>query len=141
VPELITLRKTHFLYTSLVLAILLIILAIVLSPGVHAYWCQHFDMPEYERQFGFKLGSFELPDQHGGTYTATGVASVDPAGWFARAGIRPGDVPRMHHGISSFCGTLGAAAEGYTSSLDVVNVADLRAGNATRREVTLGVGQ
>src|SRR6266851_5718921 len=81
VPELITLRKTHFLYTSLVLGVLLIILAIVLSPGAHAYWCQHFDMPDYERQFGFKLGSFELPDQRGGAYTVTGVASVDPDGW------------------------------------------------------------
>ena len=138
-PRLITLQKAHFLYLALVVLVVLpVVLAIVFSPVLGNYWCKQFDVPEYERTFGFKLGTFELPDREGGTYSATGIATVNSAGAFARAGIRPGDLPRMHHGWASFCGSLAAAADGYESTLDVINVDDLRAGRRdARREVTL----
>jgi hypothetical protein len=44
----------------------------------------------------------------------------------------------MQHGVSSFCGALAAASEGTPSSLSLLNVDDFRAGQDTRREVTIG---
>lgn len=137
-PRLITLQKAHFLYLAVVLLVVLpIVLGIVCSPVLGNYWCKQFDIPEYERTFGFTMGSFELPDHAGGTYSAAGITTVEASGAFAKAGLRPGDIPRMHHGWASFCGSLQAAAEGYRATLDVINVTDLRAGRDARREVTL----
>jgi hypothetical protein len=136
--QLITLSKTHFLYVALVFLVALpVIVFIVVSPGFGGVWCRQFDMPDYEARFGFKLGSFEVSNPHGDTYSVTGIARVDPSGAFGRAGVRTGDVPRMYHGLGDFCSDLAVASRGDVVDLELVNVMDLRAGKSDRRRVAL----
>src|SRR5258706_13038508 len=125
--KLIVLSNTQFLYIALVCFVILPVLAlIVLSPAFPSVWCQHFDMPEYERAFGFKLGELQAPRPEGDTYTVLGVAAVDPLGALDRSGVRVGDVPRMYHGLGDFCGDLAAPLEGRAVELRVYNVGEAR---------------
>jgi hypothetical protein len=138
--ERITLPKTSVLYVSLfVLVVILVIVLLSFQPTLQNAWCRQFEIPEYEKTFGFRLGAIALPDGTGATREATGVAWVDPVGAFARAGVRTGDIPHMHHGMQDLCWTLSRAAKGYTVQLEVVNVADVREGQSGRRRVVLGL--
>jgi hypothetical protein len=114
-----------------------VIVVIAVSPGFGGMWCRQFEMPDYEARFGFKLGSFEVRNPSGDTYSVTGIALVAPSGAFERAGVRAGDVPRMHHGLGDFCSDLAVASRGDVVDLQLVNVMGLRAGKSDRRRVTL----
>jgi hypothetical protein len=95
--ELITLSKTRFLYLSLALLIIVGLVVLVVSPASGGLWCRQFEMPAYEKRFGFKLGSLEVHDSQRSTYSAIGIVWVAPEGVFARAGVKAGDVrkPRL----------------------------------------------
>jgi hypothetical protein len=139
--QLLTLSKMRFLYLAvLCLAVVPAILAIVFWPVLDGHWCRQFQIPSYEKRFGFRLGTFELADAQGRAYPVTGFLAVQPGGLLARAGVRPGDLPRMHHGISSLCSALGLAQEGYSATLTVVNVSDVRAGKREPREIMVPSG-
>jgi hypothetical protein len=132
--EPITLSKMHFLYFALILGVVLPVLAgIVATPMLSNVWCGQFEMPEYERSFGFTMGSIQIASQDGGSRSVSAFVSIRPGGLFERAGVRSGDIPRMHHGVSSLCGALAAASDGYRVNLDVVNADDARAGHYERR--------
>ena len=124
-PEIITLPKTRALYVALLLLVVFPAIGLlVFAPAFGGLWCRQFEMPGYETQFGFQLGTLEVAKPGRARYSTTGVVSVTPGGVFARAGIRAGDVPRMHHGIGDFCGDLAAAAEGREATLSLRNVTD-----------------
>jgi hypothetical protein len=137
VPDLMTLSRAHFVYIALFCLVVLPALAIiVLSPVLMVLWCARFELPEYERRFEFRMETFHVPGERGGTFEMRGIGYVRPGGPLSVAGVRPGDIPREHHGIE-FCGALAAASEGRTAHIDVVNVEDLKAGQYNRREITL----
>ncbi len=132
--EPITLSRMHFLYLALILGVALpVLVAIVASPMLGNAWCGQFEMPEYERQFGFTLGRIQVQGDDGVSRSQTAFVSIAVGGVFERAGVRPGDIPRMHHGISSLCSALGAASDGYRVTVEVVNESDARAGHQDRR--------
>ena len=137
----ITLPRMPFLYTAAVLLVVLpVVSAVAFLPVLQNYWCAQFEIPKYEQEFGFTWGTLETTRPEGGRRATVGITSVRPNGVFAAVGIRAGDVPRMQHGVSSFCAALEAASEGTPSSLSLLNVEDFRAGQDTRREITLGRG-
>jgi len=131
----LTLRGTHFLAMIAVLGLLGVLWAIILSPQVYNLTCSHFDMPEYEKQFGFRLGQIRVLTERGVPYEVTGIAEVQPGGLLARAGVLPGDVPRVHHGIAEVCGELGAASQGATGYLRLWSGDAIRRGEYQEREV------
>jgi hypothetical protein len=132
--EIVTLSKLHFLYLALVLLVVLpVIVGIVASPIVDNVWCRQIEIPTYERQFGFTLGTIQMTSPDGSQTSAAAFTSVARGGWFDGAGVRPGDIPRMHHGYSSLCGTLAAVSQGYRATLAVVNADDARSGHYDRR--------
>jgi hypothetical protein len=136
-PRLLTLSRAHFIYIAAVCLIVLPILAgIVFAPVLWMVWCDQFEMPEHERRFGFRMETFEVVSSQGGSYQVRGVGRVEPGGLFAAAGIRAGDVPRQHHG-TELCGALAMASEGRSAHIDMVNIADLRAGRHDPRDITI----
>jgi len=137
IPALLTLSRTHFFYVALICLIVLPALsAIVFSPILGILWCDHFEIPEYERSFGFRMETFQVPSSDGGTYPVRGIGLVEPGGLFEMSGVRAGDIPRQHHG-TELCGVLSAASKGFSGRIDMVNVDDLRSGQYNRREVTI----
>ena len=83
----IALPKTRLLYVALVVFVTLpTVTLIALSPMVEGVWCQHFDIPQHEQVFGFRLGSVELPGSTGGSSSTTGVVWVRPEGGFRPRG-------------------------------------------------------
>ena len=138
--RLVTLSKTHFLYIALILFVIFPVIALTISsPNPQRLWCQRFELPEYEKTLGFKLGDFVVPTTLGSTVQTIGVAFVEPGGAFARAGIRPGDVPYIYHGLIDLCATLQAATRGQTMTLRVLNVADFNKDGDQWREVVVQV--
>jgi hypothetical protein len=133
----ITLSKTHFLYIFLVLFIVLpTILLLSFSNIVPALWCHHFELPEYEKQLGFKMG--EIPSPEGdATSIAWGITWVDPDGPWGQAGVRAGDVPHTHHG-GEFCFDMRWVARGRPMQVEVINVLD--DGPPTWRRLTVRKG-
>ena len=137
----VTLSRMPLLYTAAVLLVVLpVVSAVALLPVLQKYWCTQFEIPKYEEEFGFTWGTLDATGPDGRRTTTDGITSVRANGIFAAVGIRAGDVPRMQHGVSSFCATLAAASEGSSSSLSLVNVDDFRAGQDTRREIIIGRG-
>jgi hypothetical protein len=126
----LTLPDQRFLYVAIVLLALTVLVGLVtLFPyQVYNLKCQQFDMPGYEEAFGFTLGHVKAP---GGAWTPA-IAAVTPGGVFDRAGVRPGDVPHMHHGLGDFCGTLSAALAGGDMDLRVYNIHDAAAPGSSR---------
>jgi hypothetical protein len=136
--RLIALPPSRFLIiaTTLLMFAVLFALAVLTPYGIYNLKCERFDMPAYEKTFGFTLGGIDTP---GGTDKVLGIAAVVPNGIFARSGLRPGDVPRMHHGVSELCGDLSAALSGRAVELRVYNPDDARAGKESARDVRLRV--
>ena len=136
--KLITLPRATILYLALLLLVVLpAISMLVFSNVLVDAWCKQFDIPEYEKSLGFRMGSIPIADRDGGTRTATGLTWVDPQGPLGRAGLRAGDVPRIQHGIGDFCGELSLVAKGQPVEIEVVNVADVGKGEDRRRRVTI----
>ena len=140
--ELVTLPRTHVLYVSLVVLIVLpAIVGIVFSNAIGNAWCRQFEIPEYEKQLGFRMGPITVAAPEGGSYEHTGLKWVDPTGPLGRAGIRSADFPRMYHGIGDFCGDLSRVASGQTAQIEVINVEDLGRGRGHRRVTVTAGGQ
>jgi hypothetical protein len=137
--HLITLSKNQFL----VLAVMLVALAtlcavVVLYPaGFYNFKCTQFELPHYQAAFGFTLGEMETPGSSAEPRRVLAIVALDPNGVLARSGARVGDVPPMYHGISDFCGDLGAAGEGQTVPMHVYNLSDAKAGREPWREIQL----
>ena len=136
--HLITLSKTQFLFIAVSLFLLAAICGVVLffPIGVYDFKCRRFDLPRYEAMFGFTLGEVEA-SHRGDKYQVLAITAVAADGAFARSGARVGDVPRMYHGTSDFCGDLAAAAGGRRIPIQVYNLKDAKAGKAAWREVEL----
>jgi hypothetical protein len=137
--RLITLSRTQFLFVALSLLGLATVCAVaLLFPNpLYDFKCTQFDLPGYETAFGFTLGEVEAPSTGGGTHLVLAITAIDPNGALARSGARVGDVPRMYHGVSDFCGDLAAAADGETVPMQVYNLSDAKAGMEPRREIAL----
>ena len=136
--NLITLPKTPFIYVFLVLFVVLpTILLLVFGNALPGLWCQHFELPEYEKQLGFTTGDILPPSAGTGSYTPWGFTWVDPEGPLGRAGVRAGDVPRMHHGVGDFCRGISWVAEGRPIQFKVMNVLEDAEGPRPWRSVTV----
>jgi hypothetical protein len=136
--NLITLPKATILYVTLLLLVVLPAISIVVFSNVLVdAWCKQFEIPQYEKALGFRMGSVPIADRNGSTRTATGLTWVNSEGPLGRAGLRSGDIPRTQHGIGDFCGDLSLAAKGEPVDIEVINVADLAKGDGYRRRVTI----
>jgi hypothetical protein len=131
----IFLTRAHFVFILVSLAGLGIVVGIVVLTPYQIYnvKCSLFDMPEYEKTFGFRLGA--VGAEGGGR--VTGVTWVQAGGAFDRAGVRAGDIPRMHHGIGEVCGELAAALLGREASLRLYRSHLSRPGESEARDVQL----
>ena len=130
----ITLSRTSALYVALILLVVLPVLGMfAFSDVIDNAWCEQFEIPDYEELLGFKMGPIPVPDGK----QAKGLTWVDPAGPLGKAGIRAGDFPRIHHGMSDFCGDLASVADRRPVQIEVVNVADLGKGAGSRRLLTI----
>jgi hypothetical protein len=142
---LITIKRTRrtFAVTAVSLAILVAAaLTIMVYPSsFYSFTCGLFDLPEYEKQYGFTYSEVPAMRPDGSTRIVGAISAVDPNGAFARSGIRAGDVPRTHHGLGDFCACIVYAEEGGTIPMEVFNVYDEKAGREPRRQVVLQLRQ
>jgi hypothetical protein len=135
--EPITLGKMPLAYVLVVLFVVVpAVWMLAFSNVVDDLWCQHIQLPEYERLLGFRMEA-RVGQGRGGTFETLAIAWVDPNGPFSAAGVRPGDVPRMYHGVRDFCVALSAASEGRSARIELLNLDDWRNGESTRRIVTI----
>ena len=132
--EPITLSKASAHYVALILLVVLPVLGtLAFSDVIDNAWCEQFEIPDYEEILGFKMGLIPVP----GGKQAKGLTWVDPAGPLGKAGIRAGDFPRIHHGMSDFCADLASVADRRPVQIEVINVADLGKGPSNHRLVTV----
>lgn len=134
----ITLGKMQVLYVSLVVLVVLpVVVLFAFSNLFYSAWCKQFEIPEYEKRFGFTMGAIPVTDPDGRTRESIGLTWVDGQGPLGRAGLRAGDFPRMYHGFGDFCGPLSRLAEGNPVQLEVINVEDLGKRENHRRTTTV----
>src|SRR5215210_8459714 len=98
-------------YGYLLLTLGLLVLAAVWAfetPAVHEMMLIEFEIPHYEREYGFRGGWLDVPTTQGPPRQAFGIVSVEPAGRLAHYGFRRGDIPVAHHGdgLAWFCEAL-----------------------------------
>jgi hypothetical protein len=141
--RLFTFGQTRFflVVAFLLLGATAVAIALLWPAGIYNFTCQQFGIPEYEKAFGFKLGLLSVRTEAGEPYTTPGVVWVDPGGAFARAGIVPGDVPKVHHGVTDLCGELSVAERGGLAHLRLWNGAAIRKGIYVEREAVVSLGQ
>ena len=100
-------------------------------------YCSVVELPRHEAALGFETGDVPLPD---GT-TGWGIVSVEEGSPLAKAGVRAGDIPQVHHGLADFCGELSAFRDGRGAEFRVIDGAQRRRSNWTGREIVLPEGQ
>jgi hypothetical protein len=116
-----------------------LILFLVFQNTIYDWYLARFVQPTLEEALGFTGGT--LPVQWGETNLDTfAIVAVAPGGPFARAGVRPGDVPLGYvHGIrSGFLGQL-QASRGQSVTLHFVNADDFQSSNRQVREISVVV--
>ena len=121
--------------TAVVVAVSIALLYPVALPS---FLCYQFDLPEYEKTYGFTFS--EVLNEimpNGRSRSVFGISALDPNGAFARSGVRVGDVPRMYHGVQDFCGDIAWAEESDRVWIQVTNVYDKKAGREAQREILL----
>lgn len=138
---MITIASTRWLFAITIVSLAVLVggaITIMVYPSTfYSFTCGQFALPEYEKQYGFTFSDLPGNRGDGSTFTVGGISAVDPQGAFARSGIRAGDVPRMHHGLSDFCACIEYAEEGGKIPMEVFNVYDEKAGREPTREVVL----
>jgi hypothetical protein len=128
---------TWWYIATFLLVVFPLLLFLVFQDAIYDWYLVRFVQPTLEADLGFTGGS--LPVRWGETMFDTfALVSVAPGGTFARAGVRPGDIPVGYvHGIrSSFLGHL-QAARGHPVTLHFVNVDQFHASNRRVREVSV----
>ena len=140
---MITLGRTRRTYVITLVALAVLVGAaatILVYPATfYSFTCGQFDIPEYEKAYGFTFSKLAATRPDGSVALVSGISAVDPEGAFARSGIRPGDIPETYHGLQDFCADIAWAMESDKSSVRVFNVYDEKAGKEPRREVLLGL--
>ena len=129
----ITLSKTPTAHVALVFVVIAVVGMLAFSNAIENGWCQRYEIPEYERLLGFRMGAINVPEAN----ETLGLVWVDPSGPLGKAGIRAGDVPRMHHGLAEFCGELARVADRRPVEIEVMNVGDVSNGARRHRVVTV----
>jgi hypothetical protein len=134
----LTLSRAQFLYIAIILFVVLPgIMGVAFSGVLYSAWCRQVEMPKYEKLLGFRMGLVRVQRAGAESYSVDAITWVRPDGSFARAGIRAGDVPHMHHGFGDLCGDLASVAESGHAELEVANVEGMRNPQASRRRVTV----
>jgi hypothetical protein len=135
--ERITFPTSRLLYVFFVCVVLFPVVALfAFSPTLDELWCRQFEIPDYERALGFTLGQLEVTTRRG-SMTVSGFSWIDPSGPLAAAGLRSGDVPKMHHGLGDLCWALDRVSEGEAVTLSVFNVEDYAEWQGERREIAI----
>jgi hypothetical protein len=99
-----------------------------------------FEVPQLEREYGFRGGWLDVPTTQGQRRQAFGIVTIEPAGRLASYGFREGDIPVAHHGdgLAWFCEALVRARLGEGTSLWVFNVYEPAESETRRRQVSVG---
>jgi hypothetical protein len=114
------------------LGVVILVLTIVLWPWLYSLAVEHFELPQFERQFGFRGARLSIPGEPASE--VYGIAEVVPGGILEQSGVRPGDVPIAHHGgLWDFFGALQEAQSGQPSEFTVVALAEWRHSRQARR--------
>ncbi len=134
--EPLTLSRTPTLYVVLIVLVALPTLGVLAFSGVLGNaWCERFEIPEYEKAMGFRMGMLPVA----GGKEVRGINWVEPTGILGRAGVLPGDVPRTPHGLGDFCADLSTIQEGRSVQLELINVLEFsHGGGGGHRSVTVG---
>lgn len=105
---------------------------IALWPWPYTLAVEYFELPRFERQFGFRGARLQLPGE--ATSSIYGIVEVVPGGILALSGVRPGDVPIAHHGgLWSFHGALQDSRSGREAEFTVIALAEWRDASQKRR--------
>jgi hypothetical protein len=135
--EAIRAAWTRFLILVTGLASLVLVVAIVLWPWPYDYFVEHFVLPQYEAEFGFRGGRVAVKDSDG-DFTVYGFVAVTPDGPLGRAGAKAGDIPVEYHGgMRAFYGALQRARLGEEDRFDVLAREEWPE-RSKRREIILG---
>ncbi len=121
-----TLSRSQVLYVFLVVLVVLpVLVGLVFQTQLYDLWVVSFVGPELQRHFGFRAGRVEVVAA-GGHRLEFAVTAVNPSGAFARAGVKPFDLPiGYQHGIASgFYQHLMWAREGHPADIMVLAASD-----------------
>jgi len=121
------------------LAMVVLVLTLVLWPWPYTLVVEYFELPQLERQFGFRGARLPIPgDPSSKIY---GIAEVVPGGVLANSGVRSGDVPIAHHGgLWDFYGALQEAQSGQPAAFTVIALAEWRDTPLKRRIMLPALG-
>ena len=77
---LVTLNRRTFVFTFVSLAVLGVATAIVLlyPATFYSFTCEQFDLPEYEKAYGFTFSEVPILRPDGSTRYVAGISAVDP---------------------------------------------------------------
>lgn len=93
-------KHSQWLYVTVcVLLIGPFSLAVVYSEDIYSAYVRTYVAPRLRRQYGFRLERRPMYF-HAQPLNVYFIASIDPAGVFAKAGVREGDVPVADYHIS-----------------------------------------
>jgi hypothetical protein len=125
-------RRYFIVLSGLVMVIL--VLTIVLWPWPYMLAVEYFELPKFERQFGFRGAYLPIPGSPSSQIYS--IAEVVPGGVLAQSGVRPGDVPIAHHGgLWEFYGALQDSRSGQPADFTVIALAEWRDEPQKRRIV------
>lgn len=138
--EALILRPGHWWYMAAVLAALLLVIAIAVSPIVIANYVVNVRGRALQQCLGFSASEVSVPVTGSNEIRLFAITSLREDSPLARAGLRPADIPvGYEHGFAvGFYDDLQAALNGKDVSLRVLAAADWSKGTAGWRTIRLG---
>ena len=140
--QYLRLGKAQWLYLAAALLIVLpCVLAAAFEQDVDLWLMRRFEFPALQASYGFTAALISQRSADGCSYEVFTITAVALGSPFARAGIRPGDIPLFYkHGMErGFIYDLMWARRGHSISLALISAEDLAAGRwKALRRVKLG---
>ena len=83
---------------TIVVLVIPTVVALVLFWDVDAWLIRKFELPDLEKNLGFKTEHARLPAVSGVASPMLVIGKVEKGLPFDLGGVRPGDIPRCYHG-------------------------------------------